>query len=195
MVLSGNLTLLVKEDARLSSDTHVQKIAAAAEHIASMIQFTKEYEEIGVKAPTWTLVQKTIESGAASVTLGTVELIIDIPQGMELFADPLIMKVFHNLIDNAVKHGSPLSRIHFQVEQREEARAIICQDDGMGIRAEDRERLFERGFGKNHGLGLFLSREILAITGITITETGKDGQGARFEIVLPPGVWRFPPAH
>jgi len=34
------------------------------------------------------------------------------------------------------------------------------------------------------GLGLFLSREILAITGITITETGEPGNGARFEIAV-----------
>ena len=34
-------------------------------------------------------------------------------------------------------------------------------------------------------MGLFLVREILAITGITITETGTYGSGARFEIVVP----------
>jgi len=38
----------------------------------------------------------------------------------------------------------------------------------------------------NTGLGLFLSREILAITSITIRETGIPGEGARFEISCPP---------
>jgi signal transduction histidine kinase len=37
---------------------------------------------------------------------------------------------------------------------------------------------------------LFLSREILAITGITITENGEPGKGARFEITVPKGAWR-----
>jgi len=45
--------------------------------------------------------------------------------------------------------------------------------------------------GEVSGLGLFLSREILAITGITITETGKPGTGARFEILVPKGAWRL----
>jgi signal transduction histidine kinase len=51
--------------------------------------------------------------------------------------------------------------------------------------------IFDRGFGKHTGFGLFLSREILAITGITITENGEPGKGARFEIVVPKGAYRF----
>ncbi|MCX6688670.1 MAG: ATP-binding protein, partial [Methanoregula sp.] len=66
-----------------------------------------------------------------------------------------------------------------------------CEDDGVGITAEDKKKLFTRGFGKNTGLGLFLSREILAITGITITETGEPGKGARFEITVPKGEYQF----
>jgi signal transduction histidine kinase len=48
-----------------------------------------------------------------------------------------------------------------------------------------------QGFGKNTGLGLFLSREILAITGITITENGIPGKDAQFEITVPKGAYRF----
>jgi signal transduction histidine kinase len=68
---------------------------------------------------------------------------------------------------------------------------ISVEDDGVGISGEDKERLFGRGFGHHTGLGLFLSREILSITGITITETGEPGKGARFEILVPEGVWRI----
>ncbi|MCX6698237.1 MAG: hypothetical protein NTV84_11985 [Methanoregula sp.] len=64
------------------------------------------------------------------------------------------------------------------------------EDDGDGVHAGEKERLFTQGFGKNTGLGLFLSREILAITGITITENGTLGKGARFEIHVPAGMWR-----
>lgn len=44
------------------------------------------------------------------------------------------------------------------------------------------------GIGKNTGLGLFLLRDIL---GITITETGTCGEGARFEMLVPGGTYRF----
>jgi len=67
---------------------------------------------------------------------------------------------------------------------------ITYQDNGTGISPEDKKNLFKRGFGKHTGLGLFLSQEILSITGITIAETGTHGSGARFEIAIPLGVWR-----
>jgi two-component system CheB/CheR fusion protein len=55
----------------------------------------------------------------------------------------------------------------------------------------EKEKIFERGYGKNTGLGLFLSRDILDITGITIKETGKPGKGARFEMTVPKEMWRI----
>ena len=62
----------------------------------------------------------------------------------------------------------------------------------QGIAAEEKEKIFERGFGKNTGFGLFLVREILSISGITIRETGTEGEGARFEISVPKGSYRLP---
>ena len=66
---------------------------------------------------------------------------------------------------------------------RESGRGLLItvEDNGVGISAEDKKRLFERGFGHNTGLGLFLSREILAITGITITRPVNPvrGRGSR----------------
>ena len=55
----------------------------------------------------------------------------------------------------------------------------------------EKARIFERGVGKNTGMGLFLTREILGITGITITETGDWKKGARFEIRVPRGMYRL----
>ena len=56
--------------------------------------------------------------------------------------------------------------------------------------AEDKERIFTRGFGSKRGYGLYLAREILALTGMTIAETGEAGKGARFEITVPKGGYR-----
>jgi signal transduction histidine kinase len=66
---------------------------------------------------------------------------------------------------------------------------IIWEDNGKGIPAEEKERIFERGYGKNTGLGLFLVREILGITDITIAEAGTEGRGARFEMTVPHGAY------
>jgi signal transduction histidine kinase len=102
------------------------------------------------------------------------------------------VKVFYNLIDNALRYGGAgMKTIRISSQESDASLTILCEDDGVGISHEDKKRLFTRGFGKNTGLGLFLSREILGITGITITETGEPGKGARFEIHVPAGMWRM----
>jgi signal transduction histidine kinase len=68
---------------------------------------------------------------------------------------------------------------------------ILLTDNGVGIPGEQKSRIFEQGGGKSSGLGLFLAREILSITGITITETGEAGKGVRFELLVPKGAYRF----
>ena len=68
---------------------------------------------------------------------------------------------------------------------------IVWEDNGVGVPHEHKNQIFERGFGSHTGLGLFLVREILSITGITIRETGIPGEGARFEIVAPENGVRF----
>ncbi len=75
--------------------------------------------------------------------------------------------------------------------QTGEGGVLEYSDNGVGISPEDKAHLFTRGFGKHTGLGLFLSREILSITGITMRESGVPGKGVRFEIILPPKCYRF----
>ena len=50
--------------------------------------------------------------------------------------------------------------------------------------------IFEQGYGKNTGFGLFFIREILGITGLAIRETGILGSGVLFEITVPKTAWR-----
>jgi signal transduction histidine kinase len=68
---------------------------------------------------------------------------------------------------------------------------IVYEDDGIGISETAKEDIFEPGHGTQRGLGMFLSREILAITGIMIREKGTEGKGVRFEINVPKGTYRI----
>ena len=156
-----------------------------------MIQFSTAYEQIGLHAPAWQDCNILAGTAAGDALSGQVEMQNDLPAGMEVLADPLISKVFFNLMDNAVRHGKTITSIRFFAEERGSTMVIFCEDDGMGIPGEKKEKIFERGYGKNTGFGLFLAREILAITGITIRETGDPGKGARFEITVPQGAWRI----
>jgi PAS domain S-box-containing protein len=187
MTLAGNMSLLDRKNIGLSSDEHLRRAETAVERISSTIQFTKTYEGIGVHAPFWQEVRGLVDTGVKDIALGSIKLINHVPAGIEVFADPLILKVFYNLIDNSVRHGGRITTISFSVGEKEGSPTIICEDDGIGVKADKKERLFMRDFGKEHGLGLFLAREILAITGITITEMGEAGRGARFVMTIPRG--------
>jgi PAS domain S-box-containing protein len=184
-VLLGYLDMLKEKVPEPSLDVFFQTLTTAAKRINVMIQFTKEYEQIGVNAAVWQDCRALVDTAAKQATLGKVNVKNDLPAGTKVFGDPLIIKVCYNLIDNAVRYGGKISTIRFYLQERGGNYVIVCEDDGEGVIAEEKEKIFDRGFGKNTGLGLTLSREILEITGITIKETGEPGRGARFEITVP----------
>ncbi|MDO8873337.1 MAG: PAS domain-containing sensor histidine kinase [Methanoregula sp.] len=170
---------------------YIGKQQQIADLIDSQINFTRYYEEIGMKDPLWQNFSELIRESAT--TLPMRNILVDVDRNdLEIFADPLFKKVFYNLIDNSLRYGgNKMTIIRVSSSTSENELTIVCEDDGAGISDDDKKRLFTRGFGRNTGFGLYLSREILAITGITITENGTPGKGARFEIIVPKRMWQF----
>jgi len=166
------------------------RIRAASEIIRTQIEYTRMYNELGSVRPGWYFLGDIIREQIPSFE-SSVIVIETVPEELWLYADPMIGKVFYNLIDNAVRYGEKITRIRFSWVERGDTLVIICEDDGAGIADEMKQKIFLRGVGKNTGFGLFLAREILSITGMTIEETGTEGSGARFEITLPPGGFRI----
>jgi signal transduction histidine kinase len=162
-----------------------------AQIMGHQIDFTKVYEDMGTTAPVWQNVDASVRRAVASLPMRNIRVEVD-RADLSVYADPLFEKVFYNLIENALKYGGgAMTEIRISCRETDRGLVLICEDDGAGIAAGDKDLLFEQGYGKNTGLGLFLSREILSITGITITETGEPGKGARFEMVVPKGAYRF----
>jgi PAS domain S-box-containing protein len=189
-VLSSSLDIAMDTVKEPVGIAHINRAQEAAGTIRRQIEFTREYEALGVMTPVWTRLADTIHSAVAQLPSTTI--IFDVPdERLELFADPLLVKVFYNLFDNSRQHGGGVTRIRVFSQATGTGLVITVTDNGIGISPEDKLHLFERGFGKNTGLGLFLSREILSITGISIQETGAPGEGARFEIAVPEGGFRF----
>jgi len=190
MSINGFLELLHQKVPDPTLLDFFTRITKASSRISAMIRFTREYEQIGVDAPGWQDCYTLVETALKEAPLGKVMVRNDLPPGAEVFADPLIIKVFYNLMDNAVRYGGKITFIHFSAEERGDDKVLVCEDDGDGIPVAEKEKIFERGFGKNTGLGLALAREILDITGISIKETGELGKGARFEMLVPKGMFR-----
>ncbi|MFH0968187.1 MAG: ATP-binding protein [Methanobacteriota archaeon] len=190
MVLRNYLELSKEDEKNPEILEYMEKEDKAAEAIENQITFTKYYQDIGIEAPAWQQVDEYIRTSV--IELRIIDIPVDVSfLDLEIYADHLIQKVFYNLMENSLRHGEEITRIVFSFQETESGGMIIYEDDGVGISDEDKKQLFRRGFGKHTGLGLFLSREILSITGIKIQETGKPGQGVRFEILIPQGKYRM----
>ena len=170
---------------------YFKKMGVATDRISSIMQFTQEYEVMGINTPVWADIYAIVNAAKNDEVAGHLQLINDLPAGTEVYADALITNVFYNLIDNAVRYGGKITTLRFTMQESGENLVLLCEDDGEGVVAAEKEKIFDQGFGKNTGLGLALSREILDITGISIRETGEPGKGARFEMTVPKGMWRI----
>jgi PAS domain S-box-containing protein len=194
MVLTGYLALSLQA---VTDPKRAEELIAKEQRIASVIEqqinFTTVFDGVGEKSPEWQDPVPLMEKAGSALPFRHIRL--DVPRaGTELFADPLLEKVFYNIFDDALRYGGErMTAIHVYYRTDDSALILVIEDDGVGIPAGEKSRIFERGFGKNTGLGLFLVKEILAITGITIRETGIHGKGARFEITVPNGTWRKMP--
>jgi PAS domain S-box-containing protein len=184
-VLMGAAALLHEE--ALSSGERMEfldKIDTSTSIIRRHIEFTREYQDIGIDSPTWQALDRIIARTLDQFDLSHIDLDLDLPE-VEIYADPLLEKVFYNLIHNSLVHGQNVTRISIQADENPYGLAVRVSDNGSGIAHEKKEEIFKRGFGKNTRFGLFLAREILDITGIGIREIGIEGEGACFELSVP----------
>ncbi|PKL68039.1 MAG: hypothetical protein CVV30_11895 [Methanomicrobiales archaeon HGW-Methanomicrobiales-1] len=192
MGLRTYLELIQEREQDPVQGEYIRKGIVSADAIQEQIEFTRYYEDIGVQAPQWHNAAAIFQSAASQLPLRGIVTDVQVSD-LEVHADPLIAKVFYNLIENSLRHGERVTTLVLSVKETPEGAIVTYRDNGVGISVEDKIKLFSKGFGKHTGLGLFLSREILSITGITIKETGEPGAGARFEIHIPKGAYRFTP--
>jgi signal transduction histidine kinase len=104
---------------------------------------------------------------------------------LKVLADSLLRQVFYNLLDNTQKYGDKFSKVRVYYKKRKDCLQLIYEDNGVGIPEEDKQRIFEEGYGKGSGYGLYLIKKICETYNWAIKETGTFGKGAQFTIVLP----------
>lgn len=169
---------------------YIRKAKASADAIRKQMEFTRTYQEIGSKKPDWINVANAVRSAYSALSDPRIPLDLDVG-GLTVYADPMLEKVFYNLLDNTFRHGERATYIKVRFGQTDGAGQLYIEDDGVGIAADEKELIFRRGYGKNTGLGLYVSKEVLGITGIGIAENGEPGKGTRLVITIPPGIFRL----
>ena len=105
-------------------------------------------------------------------------------------------QVVLNLLHNAVKYTGADKRIRLRAKKQGKGVAIEVVDNGPGVRAQDRKRIFERFYRgddllsrqtEGSGLGLAISKKIVEAHGGRIELESRLGEGSIFRIVLPAG--------
>jgi DNA-binding response OmpR family regulator len=185
-VLMGNLEIASMKDPRSPLIKYHKKAMESGENIAAILSFSKDYQLMGKEAPSLINVREACTKGIGTVDALNVRVHIETGD-LQVFADRMLEKVFLNLMDNSVRHGEKVKNIWVRSRPTEDGIAITFEDDGVGVSAAEKEKIFELGYGKHTGLGLFLVREILGITNISIKEVGSEGAGANFVLSVPSG--------
>ena len=182
--LIGYLTLIREQLPQNESSEYIDRAENIVDIIQSLTTFTRDYQEIGINAPKWQNLNEIIKNNLKSLDLERI-FIENNTENIEIFGDPLLVRVFYNLFDNSLHHGDNLTLIRISLNFPDDALEIIYEDDGGGVPENEKENIFNRKFYKNSGFGLFLSKEILQITGLSIKECGRPGKGVRFKIFVP----------
>lgn len=186
LVIRGYMEIILDMVEESLVKNYLQKIESAIIVIQNQIDFTRLYQGLGMLEPEWQELDRVLQTihPPEHVTLSARVL------GIEVYCDLMLKKVFENLLDNSLRHGEHVTWIRVSATRSDSQLVITWEDNGVGIPEPEKEKIFLRGYGKNTGLGMFLVREVLSLTDITITETGVPGIGARFEIRVPKEAFR-----
>ena len=168
----------------------LDKAGESARIINRSLNFAKNYQYLGVRPPRWQNVNETFILGISHLDFSAIKRTVQL-NNLEVYADSLFEQVFFSLADNILRHVKTATQVALGYQLIGDDLLLFFEDNGEGIQDALKEKIFERGFGIQKGMDLFLIREILGITGISIRETGSFGSGARFEMIVPKGGYRF----
>jgi PAS domain S-box-containing protein len=163
----------------------------AAKAIRNEIQFTREFKDLGITPPLWLNVREVASRSIDRHRESAIRFEAELPD-IEVYADKHFERVFDKIFENIHQYGKNVSEIRIYLEQKNNTLKIIVEDNGSGVPVKDKEQIFSLITGEDWHTGLFIAREILSLTDILLTETGRTGKGARFEIQIPPSHYRIP---
>jgi PAS domain S-box-containing protein len=196
----GSALTLERQDITLAPEDQldlVQRIAANARKLQRLVNDLLDLDRLsrGLLEPTRApadLAEVVRTVVAQSDALGGREVMFDVePTPVEIDV-PKVERIVENLLVNAVRHTPPQARVWVRVAPGSDGGVLVVEDDGPGIRDEDRTRIFdafERGGTSSHapgsGIGLTLVSRFAELHGGRAWVEDRDGGGASFMVWLP----------
>lgn len=180
------LEMIVTDEKQKS---YIEREKFAVDKIRRLFQYAKDYQNLAAEPPRWQGLDNVVHRAMEIFDNPVIKVTVSAGR-ISVFADNFLDKAIFQFLDNTARYGGTATEVRITFEDCGTHAQVIIEDNGCGIPVADKDRIFERGYGKGTGWGLFLTREILAITGIAVTENGEPGNGARFVITLPKGTYR-----
>lgn len=170
---------------------YIERIRTLTWNVARQIFLSESYKDLGANPPVWMSIQQTLDTTRLPSDDGKVSIRCWAGR-LEVYADPLFADVITHLLENSLRHGSDrVKNVVIMYHETPEGLDLILRDDGTGIPLNRKQQIFEYDAGGEAGIGLFVCRQIVEVTGMTIQETGIEGSGAQFVIHIPPGAYRI----
>ncbi|MFA7693925.1 MAG: PAS domain S-box protein [Methanoregula sp.] len=168
---------------------YLERQEQAAKAIRDEITITRDFKDLGSDPPEWLNIREVVAAAATRFSEGPTRFTVDLAD-LYVYADCQMERAFFRLFENAVHAKCPPPSIRVFSRAEPEKFVIAVEYEGPGIRPENKDRILEPG-GEDPGQrGLFIIREILSLTSISLKETGEYGKETRFEISIPPVSYR-----
>ncbi len=191
-VLNGYMYLLKKQiSGNEVAINHLAKMDEASKQLLAILEFERIYEQINSENLAYVTVEKYFAEASSLVSdFKGIKTQCNC-EGLEVLADSLLRQLLYNLMDNTLKYGEKTTLITLHFQRSEKSLLLIYEDNGVGMTDEVRSHLFEKGFGKGTGFGLYMIKRIIEAYGWSIEENGKLGSGAKFTIEIPQDKFRL----
>ena len=208
----GMAEILQKQSLPLEATTKIQKILNAGEGLLSLVNDILDFSKVGANEVRLVMqdfrlsdITAGISNIMGNLSSKTLNLSISLPEqelGGYLVGDPArISQILTNLTSNAIKFTPENGHVELKIEHMESNSRVTTTrftvaDDGIGIKPEDQQRLFEpftqaddstsRKYGGT-GLGLSIANQLVTLHGGTLHLESEPDQGTRFwfELQLP----------
>jgi two-component system sensor histidine kinase KdpD len=177
------VAIVDEESARL--DTLIGEAVEMAEIDANVVQVHSAPQHARA------LLDQAAEESRAALARHRVVIAVEGPDAPAWFDAHLLGRVLRHLLENAAAHTPPGTRVTLR-SRRENSRLEFCvEDNGPGIDSLDLPLIFEKfyrgkkGGSKGSGMGLAITRAILAAHGGAIEVSSSPGQGTSFRFWVP----------
>lgn len=138
------------------------------------------------------VVQAVVDAESAQARARNIEVALSADTHCVADSDPVLLEeIMDNLLLNAFKHAA-CSRVEILVQCSEQVIELVVADNGVGIAAEDQQRIFGKfdvarssPRGSGSGLGLWIVRKLASALGGGIELQSAPDAGSRFTVTIP----------